>query len=84
MDCSLPGSSARGVFQARVLEWAAIAFNKYYNNWSSRNYGSHDTISVLDWVNEVMDIRLSKWYQAENKDSVSAHFKKIMIKLIII
>ena len=27
MDYSLPGSSARGIFQARVLEWAAIAFS---------------------------------------------------------
>ena len=26
MDCSLPGSSVHGVFQARVLEWGAIAF----------------------------------------------------------
>ena len=25
MDCSLPGSSVHGVFQARVLEWGAIA-----------------------------------------------------------
>ena len=24
MDCSLPGSSAHGIFQARVLEWVAI------------------------------------------------------------
>ena len=28
MDCSLPGSSVHGIFQARVLEWAAIAFSK--------------------------------------------------------
>ena len=28
MDCSLPGSSIRGIFQARVLEWGAIAFSK--------------------------------------------------------
>ena len=27
MDCSLPGSSVYGIFQARVLEWAAIAFS---------------------------------------------------------
>ena len=27
MDCSLPGSSANGIFQARVLEWVAIAFS---------------------------------------------------------
>ena len=28
MDCSLPGSSIHGIFQARVLEWGAIAFYK--------------------------------------------------------
>ena len=27
MDCSLPGSSVHGVFQARVLKWGAIAFS---------------------------------------------------------
>ena len=27
MDCSLPGSSIRRMFQARVLEWGAIAFS---------------------------------------------------------
>ena len=27
MDCSLPGSSTRGIFEARVLEWGAIAFS---------------------------------------------------------
>ena len=30
MDCSLPGSSVHGIFQARVLEWGAIAFSKTY------------------------------------------------------
>ena len=28
IDCSLPGSSAHGIFQARVVEWAAIAFSR--------------------------------------------------------
>ena len=28
MDCSLPGSSIHGIFQARVLEWVAIAFSE--------------------------------------------------------
>ena len=28
MDCSPPGSSIHGIFQARVLEWGAIAFSK--------------------------------------------------------
>ena len=27
MDCSLTGSSVHGIFQARVLEWGAIAFS---------------------------------------------------------
>ena len=27
MDCSLPGSSVHGIFQARVLEWVAIALS---------------------------------------------------------
>ena len=30
MDCSLPGSSIRGIFQARVLEWGATAFSVIY------------------------------------------------------
>ena len=28
MDCSLPGSSVHGIFQARVLEWVAIDFSE--------------------------------------------------------
>ena len=28
MDCNLPGSSIHGIFQARVLEWGAIAFSE--------------------------------------------------------
>jgi len=33
MDCSPPGSSIHGIFQARVLEWGAIAFS----NWLIRS-----------------------------------------------
>ena len=29
MDCSRPGSSTHGIFQARVLEWGAIAFSAF-------------------------------------------------------
>ena len=28
MDCSLPGSSVHGMFQARILEWVAISSSK--------------------------------------------------------
>ena len=34
MDCSLPGSSVHGIFQARVLEWGAIAFSFILLNMS--------------------------------------------------
>ena len=32
MDCSPPGSSIHGIFQARVLEWCAIAFSEHCKN----------------------------------------------------
>ena len=28
MDCSIPGSAVQGIFQARILEWAAISFSR--------------------------------------------------------
>ena len=30
MDCSPPGYSVHGIFQARVLEWGAIAFSVFF------------------------------------------------------
>ena len=35
MDCSLPGSSVHGIFQAKVLEWGTIAFSLQYTNVSN-------------------------------------------------
>ena len=40
MDCSLPGSSVHGIFQARVLEWGAIAFSSEILCISKRNESS--------------------------------------------
>ena len=38
MGCSLPGSSIHGIFQARVLEWGAIAFSViFYSFWFKGN-----------------------------------------------
>ena len=34
MDCSLTGSSVHGIFQARVLEWGAIAFSVSLDTWN--------------------------------------------------
>ena len=35
MDCSLPGSSIHGIFQARVLEWVAISSHTANSHWWS-------------------------------------------------
>ena len=41
MNCSLPGSSAHGVFQARMLEWVATSFSRGYSqprDWTLVSY----------------------------------------------
>ena len=43
MDCSLPGSSIHGIFQARVLEWVATAFSEA---WSLYNHNSSFSVCV--------------------------------------
>ena len=37
MDCSPPGSSIHGIFQARVLEWVAIAFSSKWWKGTQKN-----------------------------------------------
>ena len=57
MKCSLPGSSANGIFQARVLEWVAISFSNAWKwKWShlvvsdsSRSYGLQPTRLLRPW-----------------------------------
>ena len=49
MDCSLPGSSVHGIFQARVLEWVAISFSRGSSQprdrtWVSHTAGRHLTV----------------------------------------
>ena len=56
MDCSLPGSSIHGIFQARVLEWVATAFSKLfiilpYYAFSSSNIGSNVLFVISDISN---------------------------------
>ena len=50
MDCSLPGSSVHGIFQAIVLEWVAISF-------SSRSSGPRDRTQV----SRTVDRRFTVW-----------------------
>ena len=41
MDCSLPGSSVYGIFQARVLEWVAMSFSRGSSRPKDRTWVSH-------------------------------------------
>ena len=54
MDCSLPGSSVHGIFQARVLEWGATAFSDIHTTIYKidNSPGSmHDTgcVGLVHW-----------------------------------
>ena len=46
MDCSLPGPSVHGIFQARVLGWGAIAFSGNTTTYDQKDYGA-DCIGKL-------------------------------------
>ena len=41
MDCSLPGSSVHGIFQARVLEWVTISFFRGSSQLRDQTQVSH-------------------------------------------
>ena len=51
MDRILPGSSVHGIFQARVLEWGAIAFSVYL--------ASKSLLDIFECMNELTDSRVS-------------------------
>ena len=50
MDCSLPGSSVHGIFQARVLEWVAISFSRRSSRPKDRT-----------WVSRIVGRRFTVW-----------------------
>ena len=47
MDCSLPGSSVHGIFQARVLEWVAISLSRGSSRPRDRNWVSNSVGKML-------------------------------------
>ena len=58
MDCSPPGSSVHGIFQARVLEWCAIAFSDDYTLEVTNRFKGLDLIDRVPdelWM-EVHDV----------------------------
>ena len=58
MDCSLPGPSIHGIYQARALEWGAIAFSGYIRqSFSNLTFWSHHFVANR-WVNSGNSDRL--------------------------
>ena len=55
MDCSLLGSSVHGIFQARVLEWVAIAFSETNLN----NLDNQDGV-ITNLEPDILECRV-KW-----------------------
>ena len=47
LDCSPPGSSVHGIFQARLLEWGAIAFSEFFFSYWSTSIDFLDVFIIL-------------------------------------
>ena len=58
MDCSLPGSSFHGIFQAKVLEWVAIAFSKKATTRTAQKR--------CDWGIDLSQLCSKGWFQQED------------------
>ena len=52
MDCSLTGSTVHGIFQARVLEWGAIAFSSIYDykQYNQSDFGTDHLVIHVSCV----------------------------------
>ena len=68
MDCSLPGSSIHGIFQARILDWVAISFSRrssWPRDWTRVSHivgrrftvwaGTRDQIANIRWIVKKQD-----------------------------
>ena len=72
MDCSLPGSSTHGIFQARVLEWGAIAFSAV--KWSEVKW-NRSVVSDSLWSHRLQPARLfCPWDFPGSSTGVDCHF----------
>ena len=75
MDCSLPGSSIHGIFQARVLEWAAISFSRRSSqprDWTQVSHIVGRRFTV--WATREVIWNLKRWhwwiyFQGSNGDT---------------
>ena len=83
MDCSLPGSSIHGIFQARVLEWGAIAFSVIACLTVCNVYGgNHNEKLVTTWVTLMTCRTLPLWPSTDTQkvtvQSHALHFPSVL------
>ena len=83
MDCSLPGSSAHGIFQARVLEWGAIAFSgvKLISPGDA-----HPPLVGLPLEPQCLGLLEGKWHMALHRFDVFGHISALsswLLKLLL-
>ena len=78
MNGSLPGSTVHGIFQARILEWAAISFSRGTSQPRDRT-----------WVSCITDRRFTIWATWETQESSNyrtialiSHASKVMFKIL--
>ena len=68
MDCSLPGSSVHGIFQARVLEWGAIAFaaapGSNQDSGPSPGFRAYPFLALWDRTLSGFSVSVSPWQLA--------------------
>ena len=48
MDCSLPGSSVHGIFQARILEWVAISYSRSLSSYSRTDINQNSRLNLMN------------------------------------
>ena len=73
MDCSPPGSSVHGIFQARALEWAAIAFS----GWSHI-----PVIKSSSWKNSLAGLSAKQSHSDLDNDTYIGYHELIFSTLI--
>ena len=78
MDCSPPGSSIHGIFQARVLEWVAIAFSRGSSWLRDRTLVSH----IADRCFTVWSTREALWQTKSKKHSLTAAKTKTILQKV--
>ena len=64
MDCSLPGFSIHGIFQARVLKWVAISFSRGSSRPRDRTWVSHIAGRFFTvWATRKSQVCWEFWFQ---------------------